>query len=167
VSFVFEVSDVFAQFSAYSLSLFHAVLMECDVDRLPSRLYKIAQSERGLIMLLTAKRLHPHDFLEHRLIPYQSGDLWHATTNAANLDARQNSTSHPFRLHQLSRRPHGISRKVTEIKPHDSLLEFLVLFLNVSMTVVGLICRTQAISRIPPPFMVISTICCVTSGSLP
>src|SRR5262245_43484584 len=112
-----------------------------------------------LIVLLIAKKLPPHDCLAHRRRPYHSDDLWHATTSAADLSALQNSTSHPFRLHPLSPRPPAISLTVTATRSHDSLLEFLVLFFHVSMTVVGLIRSPRAISRIPLPFMGISTIC--------
>jgi hypothetical protein len=47
------------------------------------------------------------------------------------------------------------------------VLELILFFCNSSMTVVGLLCRTRAMSRIPLPFNVISRICCLTSGTRP
>ena len=40
------------------------------------------------------------------------------------------------------------------------LVELRCLFLSALMTVVGLTCKTRAVSRIPLAFMAISTICC-------
>jgi hypothetical protein len=46
-------------------------------------------------------------------------------------------------------------------------LESWGLFFNSSITVVGLLCRTRAISRTPLPLSVISTICRFTGGKRP
>src|SRR5882724_171407 len=114
----------------------------------------------------TAKRQHPDGYPGHMLIPPHSEDLWHATTGAADLYASHSSTSHSFLRHPLSRWSPGIALAVIATRADDALLEWPVLFFNVSMTVVGLLCSTRAISRIPLPCMVISTICCLTSGIL-
>src|SRR5262245_41617578 len=42
------------------------------------------------------------------------------------------------------------------------LLQVKCLFFNSLITVVGLTCNTRAVSRMPLPFMAISTICCFT-----
>src|SRR5438132_8814896 len=45
--------------------------------------------------------------------------------------------------------------------------ELRFLFFNSFRTVVGLMCNTRAVSRIPLAFMAISTTCCLTSGDCP
>src|SRR5215467_15228331 len=47
------------------------------------------------------------------------------------------------------------------------LVERRFFFFNSLMTVVGLMCNTRAVSRMPLAFMAISTICCLTSGDCP
>src|ERR1700730_3054353 len=53
---------------------------------------------------------------------------------------------------------------------HDTCIDWRErtgLFFNPSITVIGLICSTRAISRTPLPLSVISTICRFTSGNRP
>jgi hypothetical protein len=47
------------------------------------------------------------------------------------------------------------------------LVEVRCLFFNSFRTVVGLTCKTRAVSRMPLAFIAISTICCLTSGDCP
>ena len=47
------------------------------------------------------------------------------------------------------------------------LLELRFLFFSSLITVVGLMCNTRAVSRIPLAFMAMSTICRFTSGDCP
>src|SRR5215475_10554844 len=46
-------------------------------------------------------------------------------------------------------------------------LQLRLFFFSSLMTVVGLTCKTRAVSRIPLAFMAMSTICCFTSGDWP
>ena len=53
----------------------------------------------------------------------------------------------------------------TEVRQHAMIhrLQVRCLFFNSLITVVGLTCRTRAVSRMPLAFMAIATICCLTS----
>ena len=51
--------------------------------------------------------------------------------------------------------------------PPDSRGRAPVPFFNAFRTVVGLMCNTRAVSRMPLAFRAISTICCLTSGDCP
>ena len=46
-------------------------------------------------------------------------------------------------------------------------LQLRLFFFSSLMTVVGLTCKTRAVSRIPLAFMAMSTICCFTAGDWP
>jgi len=56
---------------------------------------------------------------------------------------------------------HPLDRDLVDV------LKLRLLFFNSAMTVVGLMCSTGAISRLPLPLRGISRICCLTAGMRP
>src|SRR5688572_24776957 len=91
----------------------------------------------------------------------------HATATVGTLCDRQNSTFRPSQLHRLVVWPRRPGQGGAERGQHDSRCGCRRLVFKVSMTVVGLIPSTRAVSRIPLPFKAISTICCLTTCRKP
>src|ERR687895_1117394 len=94
---------------------------------------------------------------------------WHTITSVVALCSRQNSTFHHIQcLHYVAsaQRPH---QKDSAASPKSGLhgARLILFFLSSSITVVGLIFKTRAMSRTPLPFRLISMICSLTSGNRP
>src|SRR5436305_946111 len=92
------------------------------------------------------------DPLTHKPISSPFYGQWHTITSVVALCSRQNSTSHHIHCLQYvasAQRPH---QKGSVASPKSDLhVALLILFLSCSITVVGLIFNTRAMSRMPLP----------------
>jgi len=95
---------------------------------------------------------------------HQCDDRLRATTTVVAASIEQSSTSHPFPLLELwlpsltLESSASVAVTVCWLAPNDDL------FFNSSITVVGLIFSTRAVSLMPLPLTAISLICCFTSA---
>lgn len=93
-------------------------------------------------------------------------DQWRARASARPFYCPQSSTSHRLRLRRPATgkdSPQFESAQFLSSKLHSQLGDG-GLFFNVSITVVGLIFKTLAVSLMPLPLSAMSAICCLTSG---
>src|ERR671919_2925137 len=115
--------------------------------------------------------LHLCDSLKHTQESFLSHVLSHTTTPVDEPCFLQNSTSHHTRLFNRFNMLTKFNRHLLGVKLaqqngiYSAQLGFF--FFISSMTVVGLIFRTRAMSRIPLPFKLISMICSLTWGNRP
>ena len=136
-----------------------------DRTRLHHR-YRNGECQMGLITLSIVRRLRPDVFPTQRLRRLPFDDQWHARAIAAGFSSQQNSTFRNFSFFHFVDFDenlawlHPLDRDLVDVLKRGS-------FFNSAMTVVGLMCSTRAISRIPLPLRVISRICCLTAGMRP
>ena len=133
----------------------------------PRRRYKTAECRRESGGPLGSQGLGLHGVPGHRPARPQFDGQWRATAIAVAAWTAQNSTFRPFQRPQLERPlPPWVAFPWT-LEEGDVPLQAGDVLLSSSMTVVGLICSTRAVSRIPLPFMALSAICGFTPGKYP
>lgn len=113
------------------------------------------------------KRPHLHGHHRHRPRSPHWDDQWQAITSAAALSSLQNSTAHPSQRLPLYEFPLLLPLKSCADRRRHAPVARQALFFSSCITVLGLPWRTRAISRIPRPLRLISTIVRLPSGQLP